>query len=135
MKKILLLTTAAFIFTGCSSTGSKEDTASVKSAKSAVNNTLVAHSYNRNNSVSTKDVKKIASSSYKASLNMANSAKKKAQAVGYEWNTIRKLIKKAGKDHKAGNDKAAIKKLNTAITHAALGVQQAKDQKNAAPRF
>ena len=100
------------------------------------NNTSIAQNYNRNNSVSTKDIQNAGGAmSYASVLSAAKAEQAKAKKVGFEWNTIRKLFKAAGKDHKAGNDAAAIKKLQKSITHAKLGQQQAIDQANPSPRF
>ena len=116
MKKILsiIVITSAISITSCGSSNTKDSKV-----------------------VASADIVKISSngSSYNAVLNMTKAEKKKAQKVGYELNTIRKLIKAAGKDHKKGDDKSAIKKLNTAISHAKLGQKQAVMQKNAGPRF
>jgi hypothetical protein len=101
--------------------------------------TAIAYKYNRNNSKSVADMQKISnnnsSNGYDSVLATAKAEQKKAQKAGFEWTTIRKLIKAAKKDQKAGNESAAIKKLNTATLHAKLGQQQAIDQKNAGPRF
>jgi hypothetical protein len=149
MKKILLTTTivlsavsvsaiagfqsASYNWNGNSASVSKPSL----STSTVVRNTLSAHGYNRNNTVSTADIQKIGSSKmgYASVLAVAKAEQEKAKKAGFEWNTIRPLFKAAKKDHKAGNDSAAIKKLNKAIKHAKLGQQQAIDQKNAGPRF
>ena len=149
MKKILLTTatifaisissiaTAGFQSSKHNWNGQSMATVAKSTTSTTTNNTLIANSYNRSNSVSNADIVKIGDKtmSYNAVLNITKAEKKKAQKVGYEWNTIRKLIKAAGKDHKKGDDKSAIKKLNTAISHAKLGQKQAVIQKNAGPRF
>jgi uncharacterized protein (UPF0335 family) len=144
MKKILL-TTAIVLSTATATAGFNpashnwNDSSSMKAKPVAkvVNNTMIANSYNRNNSVSTADIAKIGSNKlgYTSILATVKAEQKKAQKAGFEWNTIRKLMKAAKKDQKAGNESAAIKKLNKAIIHAKLGQQQAIDQKNAGPRF
>ncbi len=78
------------------------------------------------------------SSTYKSALKAAKSEQKKAKKVGMEWKTIggkKGLLAKAKKLHKKGNDKAAIKLLEIAKTHAILGQKQAVDQVNAGPNF
>jgi uncharacterized protein YabN with tetrapyrrole methylase and pyrophosphatase domain len=141
MKKILLTTAIVLsgaMMIGCSGSDSntKAESSSAKTSNS-MNNTTIAQKYNRNNSTSTADIKKLGgnSSSYAGALANAKAEQKKAQKAGFEWNTIRKLMKAAKKDQKAGNESAAVKKLNTAALHAKLGQQQAIDQKNAGPRF
>jgi hypothetical protein len=140
MKKILLITAVALssaFIVGCSNTDGDstmrmDSHHAVKSEKTEVSNTSVAQKYNRENSVSTKDIQ---GKNYNFVLKATKAEQEKAKKVNGEWNTIRKLMKKAKKDHKAGNDSAAIKKLNKAISHAKLGQIQASDQKNATPRF
>lgn len=72
-------------------------------------------------------------SNYASVLKSTKAEQRRVKKVGFEWNTIKKLMKSAAKKHKAGNDKSAIKLLMTAKDHAILGQQQAKDQANAGP--
>jgi uncharacterized protein (UPF0335 family) len=141
MKKILLTTAIVLsgaMMVGCSGSDSntKAESSSAKTSNS-MNNTTIAQKYNRNNSTSTADIVKVGSSKqgYTSVLATVKAEQKKAQKAGFEWTTVRKLIKAAAKDQKAGNESAAVKKLNTAALHAKLGQQQAIDQKNAGPRF
>lgn len=73
--------------------------------------------------------------SYKSALKAAKSEQRKAKKAGFEWNTIRKLMKSAKKKNKAGDVKGAVKLLEIAKTHSILGQRQAKDQANAGPNF
>lgn len=123
MKKTLIIAiSSAILFTGCSNTESSNvKSSNANTATPAMNN---AHGYTQN-----------LGDDYNSVLAVAKAEQGKAKKVEGEWNTIRKLMKKAKKDHNAGNDDAAIKKLNKAIIHARLGVKQAADQANAGPRF
>lgn len=136
MKKTLIIAiSSAILFTGCSNTESSNvKSSNANTATPAMNNTHIANKYNRENSVSTGDIQNLGND-YNSVLAVAKAEQGKAKKVEGEWNTIRKLMKKAKKDHNAGNDDAAIKKLNKAIIHARLGVKQAADQANAGPRF
>ena len=68
-------------------------------------------------------------------INAAVKAKKEAKAVGFEWNTMGKMIKKAQKLAKEGKDKKAIKVANTVVMHGKAAMKQAALAKTAGPRF
>ncbi|BAS67457.1 MAG: hypothetical protein DSY43_07250 [Gammaproteobacteria bacterium] len=111
MKKILLTTLAVFSL-------------SVQADLLAVD-----HTHNLNKSVNM---------GYDAVLKSTKAEVKKAKKVGMLWKTIggkKGLLAKAKKLHKKGNDKKAIKLLETAKVHAILGQRQAIDQANAGPNF
>ncbi|KAA0445401.1 MAG: hypothetical protein FXV79_00455 [Candidatus Thioglobus sp.] len=114
MKKILSITTIALalsflaIQTSCTQDDKGNGQTSSKSAKSG---------------------------KYASMLKSVKAEQKKARKAGFEWNTIRKLIKSAAKKHKAGKDNAAIKLLKKAKGHAILGQKQARIEANARPRF
>lgn len=73
--------------------------------------------------------------SFGAAMAAARVEQKKARKMGFEWNSIPKLIRVAIKKNKAGNVKQAIKLLETAKEHGILGQKQAIDQLNAGPNF
>ncbi|SFV89359.1 hypothetical protein MNB_SUP05-SYMBIONT-7-426 [hydrothermal vent metagenome] len=118
MKKILLTMSAVF-------------------ALSSVQADLLAieHTHNWKDSPAISNVSKVVSVSYKAALKAAKSEQRKAKKAGFEWNTIRKLMKSAKKKNKAGDVRGAVKLLKVAKEHGILGQKQARDQVNAGPNF
>lgn len=68
-------------------------------------------------------------------IDTATKAKKAAAAVGFEWNSMGKDIKKAQEAAKAGDDKKAIKIANVVIAHGKAALKQAEIAKKAGPRF
>lgn len=77
----------------------------------------------------------VATESYKAAVKAAKVEQKKARKLGFEWNTIKKLMKAAKKLHKKGDVKGSLKLVEEANKHGILGQRQAKDQENAGPNF
>jgi len=65
----------------------------------------------------------------------ARKAKKAAAAVGFEWTTMGKLLKKAEKAAKDGKDKKAIKLANTVVLHSKAALKQAELAKTAEPKL
>lgn len=57
----------------------------------------------------------------------------KAAAVGYEWRDTRKIIAKAEKAAKAGNDQEAVKLANQAYEQSEDALKQYQEQKDAGP--
>ena len=68
-------------------------------------------------------------------IKVAKKAKKEAAAVGFEWTTMGKLIKKAEAAAKKGKDKKAIKLANTVVFQSKAALKQAELAKKAGPRF
>lgn len=68
-------------------------------------------------------------------INAAKKAQKEAQSIGFEWTNMGKLIKKAEKAAKAGDDKKAIKLAKTVSTQLVAIKQQAALAKTAGPTF
>ena len=115
-------------------------TMSVVFALSSVQADLLAmeHTHNWKDSPAisnVSNVSKVVSVSYKAALKAAKSEQRKAKKAGFEWNTIRKLMKSAKKKNKAGDVRGAVKLLKVAKEHGILGQKQARDQVNAGPNF
>ncbi len=159
MKNILFVITTALSLTAISSgfedssynwnnnsNSSKQHANTQMKAKNMSTADSIYQKYNRNNTVSLADISDLGkystynhSSSHMMSYDDAladlKMERKKVKKVGFEWNTIGKLMKKAKKLHKKGNDNKAIKLLTTAKKHAMLGLEQAMEQANAGPRF
>ena len=68
-------------------------------------------------------------------IDAAKKAKKAAAAVGFEWTSMGKLIKKAEAAAKKGKDKKAIKLANNVVSQSKAALKQAELAKTAGPRF
>jgi hypothetical protein len=72
---------------------------------------------------------------YSSELAAAKVERKLANRLGFEWKHIGKFLKEAGKLHKKGDIKGALKLVRKAKSQAILGQKQAHDQVHAGPRF
>lgn len=68
-------------------------------------------------------------------IKAAKAAKKEAAAVGFEWTSMGKMLKKAEAAAKNGKDKKAIKLANNVVIQGKAALKQAELAKNAGPRF
>jgi len=79
-------------------------------------------------------VNKVATSiSVEQAISDATEANKKAKSIGHEWRDTAKIIKKAKKAAKAGDDSKAIKLANKAEFQGKAAYAQGIEQKDAGP--
>lgn len=126
---LLVLTLSTVLFAGCSNTAIEDK----KVAKPAVKPVAVVAKV----AVKKPVVKKVNPLEIKAkqAIKEAKTANKIVAKTGFDWNVTYKLLKKAGKDLKAGKYQAAIDKSNTAKEYALIGLEQSETAKTAAPRL
>ena len=68
-------------------------------------------------------------------IDAAKKGRKAAAAVGFEWKSMGKMIKKAEAAAKDGKSKKAIKIANTVLAHSKAALKQAEVAKTAGPTF
>ena len=73
------------------------------------------------------------SGDYASIIAEAKAENKKAKKVGGLWRDAGKIMKKAAKAHKAGDDAKAVKLAKKARFQGKMGQSQAADEKNAGP--
>ena len=71
----------------------------------------------------------------KDSITAAKNAQKEAKALGFEWTTMSKMIKKSEALAKAGKDKKAMKVADTVTSQLVVIKKQAELAKTAGPTF
>lgn len=116
---LLVLTLSTVLFAGCSNTTTE--------AKKVAQPVAVEK-------VVVKKVNPLEAKA-KGAIKEAVIANKIAAKTGFDWNVTYKLLKKAGKDLKAGKYQAAINKATKAKEFALIGLEQSETAKTVEPRL
>jgi hypothetical protein len=79
--------------------------------------------------------KTVDAASAKDAISAAKAENAKTKKLGFEWKMSGKMLSKAAKLAKAGDNEAAVKLANKVKRYAILGQKQAEVAKTAGPRF